>query len=300
MNDTIINRVNNLDCSKIDKNKFPETMKLELCGICNHKCSYCVVPTLNIKNRFMNDDVFYKSLEEADRLNFKEIGLSHMGEGTLHPKFNEYIKFIHKTYPKFRMFISTNGTQLEQMKVCIENNVNCIKFSLNGYNEEMHNTVTGVKTFDIVIDNLKKLVEYRNEIGSKTEIAASSIYYNCKEQDDFGNMISSIVDSYYYTQIYNHANKKDNKYVELTSDPRIIKHMCDIPCYGLYKLCQVKVNGDINICRFGVDDEFTIGNIMNDKLEDIWYSERAKEIRHKSDNHLMETCNKCVGIRDGL
>lgn len=301
MKDTIIDRVHEISkTDDITDTTFPKSMKLELCGICNHKCSYCIVPMLDIQNRFMSDEVFYKSLEEAYRLNFEEIGLFHMGEGTLHPKFKDYVEYIHNNYPKFRMFITTNGTNYEQLKVCVDNNVNCIKFSLNGYNEEMHNSVTGVKTFNKVIDNLKKLVGYRNETKSTTEISASSIYYNCKEQDEFGDMISSIADNYYYTQIYNHANKKNNKYIELTSDPRIIKHVCDIPCYGLYKLCHIKVNGDINLCRFGVDDEFTIGNIIDGKLEDIWFSDKAKKIRHNSDNRLIETCNKCVGIRDGL
>lgn len=294
----IISRISNVAYNiNINDIGMPTSMKLELSSICNHKCSYCIVPSLKIKEKYMSEKIFYKALEEAKKNHFKEIGLFHMGEGTLHPQFCKFVEQIPNT---FDIFITTNGTQLDKLKYLVERNIRSIKISLNGYNREIHKKNTGVDTFDLVINNLKEIIKYRNEISSTTQISASSIFYNCKEQNEFVDKIEKIVDSYYYTQIYNQANKVDNKFIKLTDDKHIMKNTMNLPCFGLYNLCHIKVNGDVNLCRFGVDNEFTIGNIMNSSLDDIWFSKKAQTLRDKSTKGCLETCNKCVGISNGL
>lgn len=293
--DSIIKRVNNITNVDINKQTFPTSMKLEMSGICNHKCSYCVVPTLKDAPKFMPEGVFYRSLSQAEEIGIKEIGLFHMGEGTLHPKFCNLLENISS---KFNVFLTTNGTQLNQLEYCIEYGIKSLKFSLNGYNREIHKQVTGVDTFDLIINNLKKIVKYRDELHSPTEISASSIYYNTPEQDKFVEEISKIVDNFYFTEIFNHASKVKNKYIELSNDPRIITSLCQIPCYGLYNLCHIKANGDINLCKWGVDDEFVIGNILKDNIKDIWFSKKANKIREMSTNYQIETCNRCIGFKN--
>lgn len=301
MPETIVDRVSQI-AHNIDTNevKLPQSIKIELSSICNHKCSYCIVPKLHLNQYFMDFNVLKVVVEEAKRLNITEMGLFHMGEGTLHPLFTNYIDYIQTTYPQCKLFITTNGTKEEPLLYAIKKGVNSIKISLNGYNNESHREITGVDTFGIIIDNLKKMVEYRNKINSPTQISASSIFYNNEEQDTFANQLDSIVDKHYYTQIYNHASKVNNQFINLNDNPKIIHNLCSLPCFGLYNLCHVKINGDINLCRFGIDDEFVVGNILSDTLDNIWFSKKANNIRHKSLNKMIETCNRCVGISNGL
>lgn len=296
----ILDRVNNIINVDTTNIQLPKSLKLELASVCNHKCSYCVVPLLKTSESFMSEKIFHKSVQEAHRLKIKEIGLFHMGEGTLHPQFNDYVDYIRNNYSDIDVFITTNGTQLDKLKYCIKQSIKSIKVSLNGYNKQSHLQLTGKDTFDLIIDNIKQLIDYRNSIKSSTQISASSIFYNCPEQNDFADNISKLVDCYYYTQIFNQANKIDNKYIQLTDDAKILKHNMDKPCFGLFNLCHIKSNGDINICRFGVDNEFTIGNILNNSLDDAWFSDKANDLRRKHLNDEIITCNKCVGIKDGI
>lgn len=284
-----------LSCSNL-----PTAVKLELSGVCNHKCYYCVVPTLKGLKKFMPIDVVNKTIEEVKRLNIKEIGLFHMGEGTLHPQFCEIIDIILNGCNS-KLFITTNGTRIDELKYLVKNNIQSIKFSLNGYNKETHLKATGVDTFDKIIENIKLLIKYRNDIISSTEISASSIFYNNTEQDDFVDKMSKIVDNYYFTEIYSHADKVINKYIDLTNNPRIINGLCgNIPCYGMYNLCHIKTNGDVNLCRWGVDDEFVIGNIMETPLDELWFSEKAMNLRNESLAGKLKTCNICTGIKNGI
>lgn len=39
---------------------------------------------------------------------------------------------------------------------------------------------------------------------------------------------------------------------------------------------------------------------MNSNLEDIWFSEKANKLRNDSTSGKLNTCNKCVGINNGL
>lgn len=301
MTDSIINRVSNIAYDiDTDKITLPKSIKIELASICNHKCTYCIVPKLKNIKSFISDEIFYKVINEAKRLKIPEIGLFHMGEGTLHPKFKNYISYVKKTYPECVIFITTNGILLDPLKYAVECNIKSIKFSLNGYNKLSHLDVTSCDTFDLIMQNMQELIEYRNNIQSKTQISASSIYYNNSEQDSFSEYLDTLVDKHYYTQIYNHAAKIDNKFIDLSNNSKILKHLCELPCFGLYNLCHIKTTGDINLCRFGIDEEFTIGNIMNSNLEDIWFSEKANKLRNDSTSGKLNTCNKCVGINNGL
>ena len=95
------------------------------------------------------------------------------------------------------------------------------------------------------------------------------------------------------TQIYNHAGKVDNSFIELKDSPYLILNMCDKPCYSFYTLGHIKVDGTINICRFGMDHEFDIGHI-NDGFMECWFGEKARDIRARAKKDQIETCNKCL------
>ncbi len=279
--------------------RLPRSVKLELAAVCNHNCVYCSVPKLQagLPVKFMDVDLFKKCVDELYDLKIRELGLFHMGEGTLHPKFKELVKYAaDKNW--FDIFITTNGTQLEMLKYCVEQNIKSIKFSLNGYSRKVHKEATGKDDFSRIIKNLKDLVEYRNKIGADTEISASSIYYNVPEQDKFAEKISGIADTFYMTQIYNHAGKVDNSFIELKDSPYLILNMCDKPCYSFYTLGHIKVDGTINICRFGMDHEFDIGHI-NDGFMECWFGEKARDIRARAKKDQIETCNKCLGLSKG-
>lgn len=300
ISDSIIDRVKSIS-QEVDINtiQLPRSVKLELSAICNHKCVYCSVPKEKIKTPFMSFEIFKKSLEECYKNNIKEVGLFHMGKGTLAPELLRFMKYAEETYPQFfDFFITTNGKEYLPLKMLVTCNIKSIKFSLNGYSREAHFKATGVDDFELILENLKKLVAWRDKIKSRTQISASSIWYNNKEQEIFFNELSRTADNVYYTQIYNHAGKVNNEFIALTKNARIIPKLCDKPCFGLYNLGHIKADGTINMCRFGMNNEFNIGNIK-DGFKEAWFSDKAMEIRKRHLEDKIETCNKCLGLSKG-
>lgn len=292
--ETIKNRVDNI-AHKVDTNNImlPKSVKIELAAICNHKCSYCIVPKIKVKQSYILIDDFRIIMQELNSLGIKEIGLFHMGEGTLHPMFKGIIQYCTETFLDTRFFITTNGTQLEKLKYAVRKGINSIKFSLNGYNREKHKELVEVDDFDEIISNLKELVQYRNEIGSRTEISASSIFCPNKEAEEFATMISSIADNYYQTQIFNQAGQVDEDLEKPDKNKWVLPKLCEKPCFGLYNLGHIKVDGTINMCRFGTNDEFNIGHIK-DGFKNAWFGPKAMEIRERCLNDQIETCKICL------
>ena len=296
--DNIVERVKSIS-TEIDTKHIilPRSIKFELAGICNHQCIYCGVPHTKPACIFMKPEIFKLGVAEAYKWQIKELGLFHMGEGTLHPEILDFVDYTKREYyDYFNMFITTNGTKLEVLKGLVKAGIKSIKFSLNGYSRETHYKATRVDDFDTIINNLKELISFRDVINSPTEISASSIYYNNKEQDAFVEEMAKFTDNFYYTEIYNHAGKIPTKFIKLTDNIRIIPRLCDKPCFGLFNLAHIKVDGTLNLCRFGLDHEFDIGHII-DGFEKCWFSPRAMEIREQHMKDQIETCNECLGLK---
>lgn len=278
---------------------LPRSIKIELAAICNHKCVYCSVPINFPKKKFIDWQTFTAATDQAAKYSIKELGLFHMGEGTLHPRFNDCVDYVVDNYPKIGVFLTTNGTKIDAIKYCISKNIKSIKFSLNGFDQQSHLQATGVDDFDFVINNLTAAVQYRNAIKSTTEISASSIFANQAQQDIFAQKVAKIADAYYQTEIYNHAGQVNVKFVNLDHRPTIIEGLCKKPCFGLYNLVHIKVDGSINLCRFGNDQRFVVGNILRDDLKSVWTGDLANKIRqdHLNDKNLI--CNKCLQLNSG-
>jgi len=70
-----------------------------------------------------------------------------------------------------------------------------------------------------------------------------------------------------------------------------------IPCSRPFKFVYFLHNGDVSTCCWDFDDEFVIGNILEDKLLNIWHGDIAKEFREKHLNPEkmdIQTCIDCV------
>jgi len=93
--------------------------------------------------------------------------------------------------------------------------------------------------------------------------------------------------------MYNHAGKVD---IGLVKDrDGVLNVKAKYPCIGMFKLCHVKTNGEVNLCRFGTDREFSVGNIMSSRLDDLWFSEKAMALRQAAKDGSLLTCVKCIG-----
>lgn len=291
----IVNCYNDINDTHLS---LPNILRIELSSRCNHHCKFCVTAHEHHANSFMSSNVINRIIEEAIDCNIREIGLFHMGESMLHPEFNHIIQTFTHHLKNCRFYISTNGSIYNGIKCCIDNNIDSIKISLNCMSRQQHYEYTDVDDFCTIVDNIKKSFEYRNEVNSKSWLSFSSICSNITETDNtFIQKMSQYADEHYLTPMYNHAGKVD--IASMTNSQcqmKIVDTSARYPCVAMFNMCHIKSNGDINLCRFGVDDKHTVGNIMTQSLRSIWFSGKSMGLRNLAKMHMLNTCNKCIHV----
>lgn len=86
-------------------------LRLELTNACNFDCAYCTEQYMTRKKGFMDIKLAKKIIDEVALTKISDIiGFQFMGEGLLHPKFNEIISYAKENNVKCKLV--TNGSLL--------------------------------------------------------------------------------------------------------------------------------------------------------------------------------------------
>ena len=63
-------------------------------------------------------------------------------------------------------------------------------------------------------------------------------------------------------------------------------------CLVPYNRLDILQGGEVSVCK--LFREFTVGNLSEESLKDIWEGECMKEMRKRLGCGLMPACSKCV------
>lgn len=92
----------------------PLSINLDLTSACSYKCPYCIDKRVLNTGKMLDFECIKKLLEDWRRNGLKSVIVIGGGEPTLHPKFEEIIKFIKEL--SLQVGIVSNGTRLEKIK----------------------------------------------------------------------------------------------------------------------------------------------------------------------------------------
>gem|GEM_PF-2399012 len=282
MNQTDIHSIDNL-----------ATVSMELSSKCNLKCKMCSHPTNPRPITTMSFENFKTIIDKLLKTNIRNLFLN-MGE----PFMNKSL-FMMISYAKrngFSVFISTNGQLLNEshMANCIKSGLDMIKFSIEGYTPETYHSIRIGGSFDQIVHNVKKMKEMRDSAGTLPRIRISTILM--KDNRDIVDFVKSwgpFCDEIEYTTITNHIGIVDNREIAL-SPTWNLRRGC--PQIKPYREINVLSNGDMVICCVDFHGRCILGNLLKQDLEEIWTSNKMKEIREKahSDNMQdLEPCREC-------
>lgn len=141
---------------------YPRRLVLEMTNACNINCKMCGRNSAEFKPTVFDInwlDIF-KPIVEC----IEEITLLGWGEPTLHPQFNEFLRYADSN--GLRKFFCTNGMRLNKLKDDIFNyNVDLITVSLDGADQETNNRIRRGSDFNKIIKDVKSIVKERNRKG---------------------------------------------------------------------------------------------------------------------------------------
>lgn len=250
---------------------------LEITNRCNLSCDFCIKNNRKIKDISIDEFNFILS-KIKPYTNYLYFHV--LGEPLLHNNINELIDIAYNN--KFNINITTNGYLINNIKN--NKHIRQINISLHSYNEKYK-----IKLEDY-LNNIFDTID--NLIKNKTYVSLRLWVKN-----KYTNEIIKIINSKYKV-----TNNKINNYLYINYDKEFIwpdlnnnYYNVQGKCYGLIDHIGILVDGTIIPCCLDTKGIINLGNIYNDKLDNILKDDRVNNIikGFKDNKKLEELCKHC-------
>ena len=235
-------------------------------SFCNRKCSFCPRsdPGFEDINEFISEELVLKISKELKKLNYKGvIRFSGFVEPLLDKKIYNHISLIKKYVPHCRIEIVTNGDPLNKDRL--------IKLFKSGLDKILISVYDGEKEYK----EFEQMVK-ASELAKNQYIIRKRFY---SEDLDFGITLS------------NRAGLMENAEFKIPKLKKPLDQLCYIPSYTLF----FDYLGDVLMCPHDWGKKIILGNLMQNSILDIWFSEKSLRIRKQlgSKNRNFSPCNVC-------
>ncbi len=275
---------------------FPMMCVLSFIYVCNARCPNCPYNNSDIRTAYkdalyMSEEIF-KIIADQCAPYHSYLRLSGGGEPMLHPQAVELIEYAKAKGAKIGLI--TNGSVFtdEKLHRIIKAGVDMIEFSVDAGDEITYDKVRPGLNWKILVNNVQKAVEIRNELDSPTKIIVSII--NQKDVDVeaaeafWSTMVDQVQIRKYLTWGYNEENSADAS-PYLPPEERV-------PCPWLFERLNIDSRGDVTVCGEDIAFKEKYGNIKEKAIKELWHDAKIEFYRQK---HLarqgndIELCKNC-------
>ncbi len=281
----------------------PIRLWVELTSACNYRCKMCPNKELKKEDRgLMSFDVYKKILDDAHPF-VLDINLAHRGESLLHPQLIEAICYAKKL--GFFTRLHTNGSLLteELSEKILSSGLDRLSFSFDGYTKETYEDIRRGGNFENTLNNIIHFLKRKRAVQSKKPETALEVINmedenngsSKKEKEKFLSRFKSLpLDNLVIKKMHNWAG-------EITPKDTPHKYSaCPFPWNALV-ICW---DGAVLPCTQDFFGHYTVGNVMESSLEQIWNNKKMASLRKKLAGekvHDLKTCSRCDRLwRRGL
>lgn len=183
--------------------------------------------------------------------------------------------------------------------------VDTIRISLQGLDAETYERVCGVKMeFDSFVSNLRYLYEHKGMCKIRMKIADLAIKDLEDKEKRLEEIFGDISDSLFIESIIPIYSSVDYESVDTTIAQKALHGRENIKQSKIHKVCHrpfyrmlIRANGDVTAACCDSVYDIVYGNIMQQRLVDIWKGEKRKnflrmQLEGKRFQHPI--CKSCV------
>lgn len=297
----------------------PVAIEVHPTAACNHRCIHCSYKERNERRASLPKEVMDRLTDSIIRMGIRAVYFSGGGEPTLYPGLPGYVRKL--TGSGVECSILTNGSCFEEMGLIpIADRLNYIAVSVPGVDEATFEAITGTK-------NLEKMLSLPGKIkavhGDKSPVIGSRIVLTnknyqqvgdflrvvkeCKfdyalfkvvrDYEDNGQGLSKEEEGYLKEEIQAYQDL-DNRFTNIKGifDYKTLpefKNVCWVNRYGM--LANVSTDGKVYPNIVEIDkEEFCIGDLHTETLEEMWNGPRHAEVKKCSDEKWAGgVCRNC-------
>ena len=276
------------ESKRVEAPPFPRQIQIETSNICNHKCEFCAYTLMQRPKGHMDRPLFERLVAEAYDCGAREIGLFAGAEPLTCKWIDEYITFCKGLGYEY-IYISTNGALggSELLKKVFDAGLSSIKFSVNGGDRETYKLIHGRDEFDKVIDNIRFVSSYRNELNHNIYLGVSfvGLPHSIASFDNLKNLVGGFVDEIIYYEASNQSGQMPN----LPSPPY---RDCHLP----FNKIHISKEGYIKACCNDYENLLAIEDLNQMSLMEGWHSERFIDLRRRHLTNALDgsVCGNCI------
>ena len=258
---------------------------LEITNNCNLSCDFCIKN--DRKNKILSFDEFKIIIDKVK--NYTNYLYFHvLGEPLIHPNINEFIDYTKSN--NMNVNITTNGYLINNIKT---KNIRQLNISLHSFNERYN----------------KSIDEYFNDIFNKVDEIKNDTYisYRLWLKGKNTNKILKILNNKYNVSLdIDILEKKTNivleKNVFLSISNEFIwpdlnndYYSEEGECFALKDHIGILVDGTVIPCCLDSKGVINFGNIFEDDLDDVIFSERFLNMENnfKNKKKCEQLCKHC-------
>ncbi len=278
-------------------NEFPLVLNIEPTNACNAKCYYCTHDKV-VKNQgtnFLKIDDFKKIIDQVASHKLIMLNLHKDGEPLLHKNLPEMVEYAKKKDAAQVIHFNTNGILINSNvgRAVIAAGIDDITISIDAAREETYYQFKKQKGLDKLEENIKRAIDYRDKISSKTMIRVKIMEFDDIKHDEielFHKKWNGVADEVQVTGVHSWSGAVDVKVTDEETKTRY-------PCVLLWYMLAVNSNGDVSVCNVDWDYSGVVGNIYRQSINEIWNSKLLKNIRRaqlKEDWCNPSVCKQCV------
>lgn len=276
--------------------EIPPSLQIEPTNHCNLSCICCSREKMKRDKGYMDLDLFRKIIDEASGIGVKRVHLYLHGEPLLHPRVVEMIK--HLKTKGLGITIATNGMLLDRKKSELMllsgmDSADYLTFSILGYSKEVHEKIMRGASHYQVVKNLLDFLELRRNHRINGPIIETVFYEmreNEHEKDQFNKRWQGVVD-------HVRINGRISEQFSSRYDKKTSISIRNKACRNLWQRMTVFWNGDVTLCIADLDGLYSLGNLREKSIHEIWNTRALQAIRqlHKdgkfSDLPLCAHCD---------
>lgn len=302
--------------------KTPYAAIIETSNTCNFRCPTCPTPHKLIYEKrapaMMDLEKFKKIID-----NIKDyvhiVYLYNSNEPLLHPHIIEMIKYASDN--NLHTMISTNCSLLDEKKTeeLLNSGLGEIRVALDGLKKESYEKFRVGGDFETVKKNIEYLCRRKAALGVKRPIVTLQFILNKLNQDEIPaikefaekNKIDKLYIKPFILSEYAYGGAEIK---ELGEKFLADKDICDESvvykkeggglkpkkvyenCPDVNRVFTVLADGRAVMCCFDLVGDYVYGELDKVGLKDLWFSEKAMDIRATAYKRKFPLCKVCGNI----
>ncbi len=276
--------------------QFPPYLQIEPTSICNYRCVFCYQTDAEFTNKkngfmgFMSFELFKIIIDQIeDKIDF--LSLASRGEPLLCRDIDQMLEYCQGKFLGLKL--NTNASMLNEKHshAILSGGVNTVVFSADAANENLYSQLRVNGSLKKILANIQMFqkIKETHYPNSKIITRVSGVRYSdSQDMDSMINLWSSLVDQISFVAY----NPWENIYA---SEPNEIKKACS----DLWRRMFIWFDGTVNPCDTDYKSSLKIGNIKENRIEDLWSSidyQFLREQHIKSKRSCVNPCNRCTVI----